>query len=171
MGLDQFLYKSSYVQNWDFHTDEEKHTVVVSKGGSPRLDIKPERVNRIIEKVGQWRKFNALHNWFVQVCGEGVDECQEIGVSSEKMNQLLETLKKVQEILSGYDGMPNEEMKEKVIDLFPPVSGFFFGSTDIDDWFVQDVNETIVLLEELIKEDKENTEKGLFLDYYYQASW
>ena len=28
------------------------------------------------EEVAYWRKFNALHNWFVQNCQDGVDECQ-----------------------------------------------------------------------------------------------
>jgi hypothetical protein len=49
-------------------------------------------------------------------------------------------------------------------DLFPTASGFFFGGTEYDEYYIQEVNETIELIEGLLKED----ENG---DYYYQASW
>ena len=31
MGIDMYLYKKHYVKNWDFMTDSEKHSVVVTK--------------------------------------------------------------------------------------------------------------------------------------------
>jgi hypothetical protein len=48
--------------------------------------------------------------------------------------------------------------------LFPTASGFFFGGTEYDEYYIEQVNETIELIEGLLKED----ENG---DYYYQASW
>lgn len=165
MGLDSYLYKESYVKNWSFHTPEEKHSVVVSKGGKPRTDIQPERVSYIIETVAYWRKFNAIHNWFVNKCADGVDECQKIYVSVEELKELLETLTKVYDVLKDYE--PDfEKVDEEVRKLFPPTSGFFFGSTDIDGYFYQDVTETIDILTELLDEKTDG-----FVEYYYRASW
>ena len=36
MGLDMYLSKKTYVQNWDFHKPEEKHTISIKKGGKAR---------------------------------------------------------------------------------------------------------------------------------------
>jgi len=47
--------------------------------------------------------------------------------------------------------------------LFPTSSGFFFGGTEYDEYYQQQVSETIEMITDLLKE-----EGG---DYYYQASW
>ena len=78
MGLDMYLYKKSYVQNWEHTPTENKHTISIKKGGKVRKDIKPERICYITEQIAYWRKFNALHGWFVNECASGVDECQDM---------------------------------------------------------------------------------------------
>lgn len=176
-----YLTKKTYVQNWNHMSDSEKHTITVKQGGKKRTDIKPERISYIIEQVGYWRKFNALHKWFVDNCGEGVDNCQEMYVERKRIEELLvnlieirnsldkspKTFKKVKVGFQG--GEPIMEDWEvytdvsKVQELLPPTDGFFFGSTDIDKWYYEDITETINLFKDLLKE-----ENG---DYYYQASW
>jgi hypothetical protein len=151
MGLDMYLHKKTYVKNWNHMSKEEKHQITVKKGGKVRKDIKPERISEITEQVGYWRKFNALHNWFVQNCQGGRDECQETYVSEEKLKELLDALKTI--------AAADAKTAKKVL---PTASGFFFGGTDYDEYYFQDVKETIVLLEELLKEEG---------DYYYRASW
>jgi hypothetical protein len=170
MGLDSYLYKESFIRNWDHTKPEDTHLVVVSKGGVIREDVKPERVSAVREQVGYWRKFSALHGWFVNKCGGGVDECQSIPVSVEDLKELLETLNNVKTILGDFQLEFNQTM-EKIKELFPPTPGFFFGSTDIDEYFIQKVNETIPVIEGIIKEDAENRENRNFPYYYYRASW
>jgi len=163
MGLDMYLYKKTYVKNWRHMKPDELHKITIKKGGKTRKDIKPERISYIVEEVGYWRKFNALHNWFVQNCQGGVDECQQSDVSCEKLQELLEVLKNVQS-LKPKDGEVTIN-EEKLEELLPTSSGFFFGGTDYDEYYFEDIDRTVKLLEELLKEDDQYDE------YYYQASW
>lgn len=160
MGLDMYLYKKTYVQNWEHNPPEQQHQFEIKRGGVTREDIKTNRICYITEQVAYWRKFNALHGWFVENCGGGIDECQEIMVNEDKMNELLETLK---EVSSNFD-------KAKV--LLPPTQGFFFGSDEVDEYYKDEVNSTIETIEELLKENEKSKEYGLYSgDFYYQASW
>ena len=160
MGLDMYLNKKTYVQNWKHNPSEEHHQIEVKRGGVIRTDIKPSRITYIVEQVGYWRKFNALHGWFVDNCGRGVDECQEIYVEEEKLEELLETLK---EVSSDFT---------KSSELLPPTQGFFFGSDEVDEYYKQDVNSTIEVIEEVLKEHELSKQYGLHSgDFYYQASW
>lgn len=157
MGLDMYLYKKTYVQNWEHQTPEQRHTISVKLGDNEREDIKPERIAYIVEQIGYWRKFNALHGWFVENCAQGDDECQEIEVRAHDLKVLLETLKEVSKAIKEND-------HKTIAMLFPPVAGFFFGSTEIDQYYKEQVNETIAIIEEAINE-------GEHEEFYYQASW
>jgi hypothetical protein len=44
MGLDMYLYKKTYVQNWEHQTPEQRHTISVKLGDNAREDIKPHRI-------------------------------------------------------------------------------------------------------------------------------
>ena len=182
MGLDMYLNKKHYVQNWSFQTPEEQTQVVVMKGGKPHPHIKVERVNYVEEQVMYWRKFNALHAWFVENVQAGVDECQTSYVSRIDLEKLLETLKKVEASLEASpkvkkmveSGWANGEKTYEEIEtfadtsvaeeLFPTQAGFFFGGTEYSDYYLVEVKETIEMLEaELSVEDG--------ADYSYHASW
>ena len=182
MGLDMYLYKKHYVQNWEHQTPEERHNISIKKGDNVREDIRPERIAYITEQVGCWRKFNALHNWLINECAGGEDNCKEIYVSSDTLIELLGTLKKAKKVIdkakkkkvsvqTGWnsDGNTYSEIdvydcEEELEQIFPTRSGFFFGSTEYGNWYKSNVEETIKILEsELVDVDK--------YDYYYQASW
>jgi hypothetical protein len=165
MGLDMYLYKKTYVKNWEHNPAEQQHQIEVKKNGVVRNDIKPSRINYIVEEVAYWRKFNALHGWFVEKCGGGVDECQDIYVTEESMTELLNALKEVSNALS----VGNVEAGKAIL---PPTQGFFFGSDTIDDYYVESVNRTIEIIEDLLKEHEQSKEHGLYSgDFYYSASW
>lgn len=159
MGLDMYLSKKTYVKKWKIQSSEEQHEVTVKKGGEIHPNIKPERVSYIVEDVGYWRKFNALHEWFVVNCQDGRDECQESYVDKTKLEELLVNLKKIKDVYDSGDDTVNELCEE----LLPTTPGFFFGSTDYDQWYFENVTATILLLEELMAEGEG--------DYYYHASW
>ena len=150
MGLDMYLEKRTYVKQWDHQSAEEKHEVVVTKGGQP-TKIDPKKVKYIIEEAGYWRKANQIHRWFVENVQDGIDNCGDYYVGSEKLTELLELCKKVE---------ADHSLAEE---LLPSASGFFFGGTEYDEWYFEDIKNTIAILEEALA-DKHG-------DYYYSSSW
>jgi hypothetical protein len=157
MGLDMYLYKKTYVQNWEHQTPEQRHTISVKLGENAREDIKPHRIAYIVEQIGYWRKFNALHGWIIDNCGGGIDECQKIDISAHDLRVLLETLREVKRAI--------EDKDNKTISLlFPPTGGFFFGSTEVDEYYKEQIDQTIPIIEEAVNEEEGE-------EFYYQASW
>lgn len=187
MGLDMYFYKKSYVKNWEHTPAEQRHNVSVSLNDNVRTDIKPERVSTITEEVAYWRKFNALHNWFVRNCADGIDECQNIDITLEDINNLLDVMREVKASLdaspkktaSVESGWANGKKAYADVEvfadtsvahkLFPTSSGFFFGGIEYDQWYYNSLVETIKTFENLINESK--VEGAYSPEYYYRASW
>lgn len=175
-----YLTKRVNVKNYKY--SKKQHQVNVLEDGKPKLGVTPEKIIGIEIDVAYWRKFNALHSWFVNNCANGVDDCRPVYVSEDTLVELVGVLRNVKEILDntklvakkikGYNNQEYDvqvyECEEKIIELFPPQSGFFFGSTQIDEYYKEEVDRTLELLE---KELKENEENNLSCDYYYEASW
>ena len=104
-----------------------------------------------------WRKANAIHDWFVQNCQDGVDECQYSNeISAEQLAELVSLCET--ELASDHKG-----------DLLTPASGFFFGGTEVDEWYIQDLKQTAERLELVIKaiitSDLDDVR------FYYRSSW
>lgn len=185
MGLDMYLSKKTYIGN-KYRDAGKQIKVIVPKNQEgvvfPTKKIKSERVSEIIEEVGYWRKANQIHNWFVKNIQDGVDNCEEYYVSEDKMRELLAICKRVKErcpledgaIANGYrfeggvkmpivaEGkvMLNSEIANS---LLPAQSGFFFGSTDYDEYYMNDIDNTIQIIESVLAEGSG--------DYYYRSSW
>lgn len=65
----------------------------------------------------------------------------------------------------------NPEVCEKEL---PTTSGFFFGSTDYDQWYVNDIDSSIEQLTEVVDSHNKLIEAGVSpydIDYYYRASY
>lgn len=130
----------------------------------------------LTEEVGYWRKANAIHNWFVENVQEGIDDCGEYIVEKEDIEDLLETCKNVLKnsklvkgkVYNGYKVEKNEnddEYKKVLIyedgeviedssyieEHLPSVGGFFFGGTEYDEYYIYKVNETVKILEDILK--------------------
>jgi hypothetical protein len=162
MGLDMYLSASKYLGGWEHSSQEEKDAfdkvvkALAIEGGpsdhSPSITVDVT--------VGYWRKANAIHNWFVQNAQDGVDNCEKAYVSREKLVELLKTCQKVLKAKGKKDA------KEKVLSILPPQGGFFFGSTDVDDDYWDDIKLTISQIENIL-----NNKKFENFEFYYQASW
>lgn len=150
MGLDMYLSKRTYLQNWAHK--EDKHKVVVTTNGQTRLDIKPERVTYVHEEIMYWRKVSAVHAWFVKNVQDGIDECQESYVTIEQLDELATICEKV--------------IRDENPKLLPASPGFFFGSTEYDRYYWEQIEETAKLLREEIRNNQEE-----YPEYMYQASW
>lgn len=112
--------------------------------------INEDKISEIIEETGYWRKANQIHKWFVDNVQEGNDDCKEYFVPEEKLKKLLTLCKLVKD---------NPKMAYKFL---PTESGFFFGNTDYDEYYYEQINETISILEEALKDPA---------DFYYKSSW
>ena len=185
MGLDMYLTKKTYVKNWSHMSPEQLHEITVKKGGEPRTDIKPERISSIEESVAYWRKANHIHKWFVDNVQDGEDNCREYYVSHEQLQQLVDECKKVKESLeksgkktiqveSGWSSKEGKTFMDVDVytdtsvaeELLPTQSGFFFGSTDVDEWYWGDIEHTIKTLESALNDRALDN-----WDFEYQSSW
>ena len=143
----------------------------------------PYRV--LLQNIGYWRKSNQIHNWFVKNVQGGKDDCEIYVVTIEQLQKLKDactdvlshcTLEKGT-VTNGYqydekgNAIPLEEDGLVIKDsdyakkVLPSTSGFFFGSTDYDQWYFEDVKYTAKLLEEIL-----NADDGTY-HYFYRASW
>ena len=161
MGLDMYLERDWYTQNWDHYGPERVWDISVRQGGDIHPLIDPSRIVGVTEQVCYWRKANAIHDWFVVNCQNGVDECQRTPVPVEK---LIELLGLVNTVLEDPDLGPT---------LLPTSSGFFFGDTKYDEYYLEDMKHTSVSLTELdLGEPLRTAALKWGLDgYYYQSSW
>jgi hypothetical protein len=183
MGLDMYLTRKCYVQNCDHYPTDKRCKVIVRQGGKLRENIKPERVCYVIEKVAYWRKANAIHKWFVANCQNGNDDCGEYYVSNKQLAELVAACKRVLDTVETVDGdldmgttyypdgrvehhkKPGQVVAQKEIAAatLPTQDGFFFGGTDYDEFYLDDLRETVEQIEPLIADDRES--------YYYNSSW
>lgn len=154
MGLDMYLNKKTYVKNWNHMSENEKHKVTIE--GKSAKEIKPERVTYIEEEVAYWRKANQIHSWFVQNVQNGNDDCRSYYVESSQLEELLESCKAVLEDNSKADT------------LLPTQPGFFFGDTGYDEWYFNQLEDTVEMIGNILEEMKEN---DTYYDFYYESSW
>jgi hypothetical protein len=188
MGLDMYLSKRHYVKNWD-HDGPEKHIdITVKIGGKKHPLINTSKITYIIEEVAYWRKANQVHQWFVDNVQDGVDDCQESPVSHEQLKKLYDICVLVAdysklkdgEITNGYRVEEGKSIpiieKGKIIEdpsvaeeMLPTASGFFFGGTEYDEYYLEDITHTIEMLKPEFEVEYGN---GIYEpEYYYRASW
>lgn len=98
------------------------------------------------EKLAYWRKFNALHVWFVHNCAKGIDDCKDVYVD-KKQAELLSICKSV--------AKDHSQAEKLLLTQFD-----FFGSTDYDENYFLNVEETIEKLEQLMKDP--TTQSAIF---------
>lgn len=186
MGLDMYMEKRSYVKNWEHETNKaKKHKVEVKTGGVIRKDIDPSKISQVVEDVGYWRKANQIHKWFVKNVQDGKDDCKQYDVSKEHLETLLKLCDEViansklvaGKVANGYtfkDGKKKYNWEKGrvikdpsvAVKLLPCESGFFFGSTDYNEWYIDDLKHTKIVIESIFKNDPE-----FLANYYYQSSW
>lgn len=147
MGLDMYLSAKRYIWKSD---DSEQD--VQQKLNEVMKDDLPDgmRVQEITVDAMYWRKANAIHGWFVENCQEGEDDCKEYFVQRESLEELRDAC---QAVLDGDEDINLE-----------PMDGFFFGSTEKDEYYRQDLQETIEGLNKALSLPKS-------YDFYYRSSW
>ena len=155
MGLDMYLYRREYVSGYSWKNDvDEKYTfdsIVNAVGITPTQESPHIHVEVC---VAYWRKANAVHKWFCDLDG-GRDECQSIYVPREKLVELRDLCKSI------------IEQPAMASSVLPTQPGFFFGSYDYDEWYMEDMKNTVSQLDAILADTSEDG----FTDFIYRASW
>ena len=100
-----------------------------------------------------WRKANQIHNWMVKHVQSGTDDCGLYEVSISQIKKLKDTVTSV--------------LNTRNTKKLPPTAGFFFGSTEVDEWYWADLNDTQQYLDEMLTLSESNPQTK----FYYYASW
>lgn len=152
MGLDMYLNNKKYI-GANYSHNEVTGNIELYRDGK-KIDINLNKVSYITERVAQWYKANAIHNWFVENVQEGEDDCKEYYVSLEQLECLLDDVNQV---------LGNKALAESIL---PTTSGFFFGNTEYDEYYFENLKYTKKILDEIIQN------KNLYQDdLYYSSSW
>ena len=156
MGLDMYLYAETYSANNDYYKknpevfDEILETLELTPD---QLD--PEMLSMTISiPVIYWRKQNGIHNWFVKNVQGGEDNCQKYYVSREQLQELADTCLKVL------------ENKTLAHELLPTTDGFFFGSTQYDDWYFDGLKKAQSRITNYLRSPRFND-----YEFNYRSSW
>ena len=180
MGLDMYLSKKIYVGANYAHNEVKGSISIMSRG--KEIPVNLNKVTYIVESAAYWRKANHIHKWFVDKVQEGNDDCKDYYVSVDNLKELLTTCKEVKESceleekeITNEDGsiykgkiIKNTEIAEK---LLPTQKGFFFGGTSYDEYYLQDIEYTIEVIEKILSEEIELNKKGVYSDFEYSSSW
>lgn len=151
MGLDMYLTKKIFV-GAEYEHRKVTGNIQIFAYGEP-IKINFNKVSYIEESVAYWRKANAIHKWFVDNVQDGEDNCGSYYVSKEDFRSLLSD---INEVLSD-----NSVASE----LLPTNDGFFFGGTDYDEYYFDDLKYTKEVIESILSEENFSGE------YYYHSSW
>lgn len=110
----------------------------------------PQHSGEVLMPIGYWRKANQIHKWFLGFLREDEeDRCQKIHVRGKDILDLVDLCRQV---LKDHS---------KAKELLPTQDGFFFGSTEYDEYYFDDLQDTINMLQDTKPED----------EFVYQASW
>ena len=147
MGLDMYLNAKVYLSEYNPEAKEISDKIAALMHTS----LRP---NEVSFQVAYWRKANAIHKWFVDTVQDGNDDCKEYYVDNQQLQALVDTCKAV---------LNDNSLAES---LLPPQQGFFFGNTEIDEYYLDDLKTTVERLEIILKDYSDSK-----WDFYYQSSW
>ena len=133
-------------------------------------------------QIGYWRKFNALQTFFQKRVESDYELCHGIYVHEDTIKDLISRFNKILKDIKTCEtgeiqycnGWANGEKtyatakvykSEVAKDLLPPGAGFFYGSQEIDEWYVEDIKYSLKLFKKALELMK------LGYDIIYEASW
>jgi hypothetical protein len=154
MGLDMYLSAKKYLSKYFDAEDTGKINAINDIFGIVGEEDGDYGAQEVTFRIAYWRKANAIHQWFVDNCQDGIDECQETFLPREKLQELMELC---ETIIAD---------PKKARENLPTTSGFFFGSTEYDDYYLQDVQYTADRLKKILNDEALNK-----CHFYYQSSW
>ena len=188
MGLDMYAHRKLYVKRWEHQSPSESYAVRIERGGKSVDGVQSDRISGVEEEVMYWRKANHIHSWFVENVQDGVDNCAEYRIGWDELRALRDICQKVMEASYLVNGIQNSgtvytkehpqgmtaRIPGKVIadatvakELLPTREGFFFGSDEYDEDYLNYVIQTRDWAARMVSD----SEAGVPGDIYYSSSW
>jgi len=154
MGLDSYLKATQHISGWEHNdgTKSKQFNAALRMAKLKMSDIDDSPSVEISFNVGYWRKANAIHSWFVENCQNGVDDCQTSYVPRNKLETLRDICK---QILADHSKTALLETKR----------GFFFGNTEYNEWYFDDLTHTVEVIDKCLSDKFEGFE------FHYHSSW
>lgn len=141
MGLDMYLKAERYVAGYEHNGPEAQASFNALREAA---GLKPDQIDRgspsatVKFIVGYWRKANQIHHWFVTHVQDDVDECRPHAVTRAQLSVLK---MRCEQVLAD---------NSKASELLPPRPGFFFGSTEVGEGYIQDLKDTIKIVDRVL---------------------
>lgn len=106
--------------------------------------------------VGYFRKVNFLVRYFA-----------DLGFDVENQTPLCITKEQVVDLRDRCETVLNDHSQAE--DLLPTMSGFFFGSTDYDGYYFEDVEQVLKYCNEILLPmfDELDNEEGIYFSTWY----
>ena len=145
MGLDMYLSAKQYM--FSFNEEDKAKAEEIKKLLGTDLPVKEVAMQALY-----WRKANAIHDWFVDNVQDGTDDCKEYFVETDQLEELV--------------SLCNEALATKDTDILQTTEGFFFGSTEYDEYYWDEITRTRDELSKLL-----TNPKAKHWDFYYRSSW
>ena len=164
MGLDMYLRANEYVSRFDYTPDYDRKEnplfmeIVNQFGVADSIDNDGFAGLQVAFPMGYWRKANQIHTWFVENVQGGEDNCGTYFVGRDTLEELRDL---ILEVTADHS---------KAEDLLPVGMGFFFGNYDYDEWYMQDMKNTVDQIDAILSEIPEDSSPWT-TSFYYRASW
>lgn len=148
MGLDMMVFANKYF----IENDAQTQTMAAQVG--QLVGVPDQPAFRVTFEVLYWRKANAIHNWFVENCMGGEDDCRTAYVRRRDLARLMG-------LCCHVLARPSQ-----AADILPACDGFFFGDTEYDDNYFEQIRYTASELKTLLR-------NPAFKDcrFEYASSW
>lgn len=182
MGLDMYLNATRSFSAFEYEGPEKRKEFdyVANAIGMLDKEDKGSPYMTVDMTIGYWRKANAIHGWFHRECGEP-DNDISFGVSRDKLEKLMadcykelgrkpelvpasvssayaietdDVMSAIKDIIA-VESHKKEFTNEDDTDPLRPTSGFFFGSTEKDEWYYIELLETIKIINKALSLGKE----------------
>jgi hypothetical protein len=154
MGLDMFLYAENYFSGYN-ELEKEVTDGIMSLANMKELQSDHGSVLVRVEAM-YWRKANAIHRWFVENVQDGKDDCGTYYVSDTHLVELKAICDRV---------LAEPSL---ALESLPPQQGFFFGTYELDEWYLMQLKYTSDRIKYLMEVQNSKVDGFLF---YYRSSW
>lgn len=145
MGLDMYLRANRTM--WDVKEEQQEDFIKLFPDIPQGVTIDSIKI-----EVGYWRKSNQIHRWFVTNVQQEVDDCGYYIVDRHDLTELKNLCTRVL------------EDHALASELLPTTSGFFFGNTEYEKWYYDELAHTVDILDKAL---------GLspHWEFEYHSSW
>lgn len=153
MGLDMYLMRVKVKEEFQTLAEQKDWSAIteeVFKACNMQMEFEARYIP--LPNTITWRKASGIHGWFVDNVQGGADDCEAYLVEESQLHELLAIVTK--------------SLESKNPEQLPTRRGFFFGRTDYDDWYWDNLERTNEELSDMLKYPLQEDEV-----YLYQASW